>query len=392
MPAVSVILATRNRDRFLPDSLKSLLNQRFDDFEVIVADDASSDNTIKVVASFKDKRIKYMRSSSCVGASSLRKRALKFSKGEFIIYTDDDAIMYPDYLRVPFEFLKANKLVDIAYTDCHFYFPDKEVFLPYSVDFDKNRLEIEDYIPGFCYMHRRRCLREIEGWEDNEILNKNGLQDWDFLLQLSDKFEFKHIKGIGGKHIYHGGNISLRKKRYLSYVHIIKKRMNKFRLEKETIPFRGYLTAALETFYHRFMGTATEGGNFIKEALFCFPLEAEASLAACLHSIKKENYRKAELFLNEATKLNNHIVKNRKGVFDIKLLTLNIEILRVFLEYGGQRKLFQRNCNRMLISTINNMDFLSNILTKAVRRFISNSYLKKDILKKKVYIGNNLNI
>lgn len=389
MPEVSVIFPTRNRENFLLNSLGSLLNQTFRNFEIVVFDDASADKTRSIISSFKDSRIRYVYSPYRVGASNARRQALGLAKGEFIIYADDDDIMQPDCLDNLLKALRADRSVGLVYADALFSFPKKRAFLPFSVDFNKDRLEIDNYIINF-YLHRKSCLQGIKGWEKSDVLNKHGLQDWDFLLQLSDKFKFKHIPKIGGRHVYHGGNISLTKKRYLSYAYIIKKRLRKHSLDRGQIPFRGYVVSILENFYHRFNGSLKLGEDILSDSIANFPFEPEVYLAACLNSIKKGNTKKSSLFLNEALKLNESVVRSKKLLFEKELLRLNINIVSIFLKYGAKRDEFYGRCNRIIISSISRLQILSNPLTQAVRRFILNNYLKEDIMREKVCIWNNI--
>ena len=89
-PEVSVILPTFNRARELPRSIYSVLSQTFSDFELIVVDDASSDDTSEVVASINDSRIRYERLVANVGGAEARNVGIRKARGEFIAFQDSD--------------------------------------------------------------------------------------------------------------------------------------------------------------------------------------------------------------------------------------------------------------------------------------------------------------
>jgi len=91
-PKVSVIIPTRNRANLLSRAIKSVLNQTFRNFELIIVDDESTDNTKKVVKNFqkKDSRIKYIFLKNHKGVARARNTGIKNSKGEYIAFLDDD--------------------------------------------------------------------------------------------------------------------------------------------------------------------------------------------------------------------------------------------------------------------------------------------------------------
>ena len=98
-PKVSVIIGTRNRAKLLPRAIKSVLNQTYEDFECIVVDDGSSDNTPNVVKSFKDERILYIKQLTNNGRVPSINRAIKKSCGSFITFLDDDDEYLPTKLQ-----------------------------------------------------------------------------------------------------------------------------------------------------------------------------------------------------------------------------------------------------------------------------------------------------
>lgn len=93
MPKVSVIIPTYNYGRFVGKAIQSILDQTFPDFEVILVDDGSTDNTREVVSSFKDHRIKYMYQQNS-GVSAAQNVGVRASRGDYIaILGSDDALL-----------------------------------------------------------------------------------------------------------------------------------------------------------------------------------------------------------------------------------------------------------------------------------------------------------
>jgi glycosyltransferase involved in cell wall biosynthesis len=83
MPKVSVVIPTYNYGRFLGEAIQSVLDQTFQDFEIFVVDDGSTDNTKEIVDSFKDHRIKYIYQENR-GVSAARNTGIQTSIGEYL--------------------------------------------------------------------------------------------------------------------------------------------------------------------------------------------------------------------------------------------------------------------------------------------------------------------
>lgn len=90
MSLVSVVIPTYNRKRMLRRAISSVLSQTFQDFEILVVSDGSTDDTDEVVASFRDPRIRLLKHESRRGASAARNTGMKASCGKFIAFLDDD--------------------------------------------------------------------------------------------------------------------------------------------------------------------------------------------------------------------------------------------------------------------------------------------------------------
>src|ERR687886_939602 len=100
MPKVSVIIPTHNRAAFLHSAITSVLNQTFQDLEIIIIDDASKDHTREVIANFNDTRIKVIHNQVSKGAAGARNIAIMNSSCEYIAFLDDDDEWLPEKLKI----------------------------------------------------------------------------------------------------------------------------------------------------------------------------------------------------------------------------------------------------------------------------------------------------
>ena len=114
MCKVSVIMPLFNANKYIYKTIHSILNQTYPDFELIIIDDKSLDNSVDIVNSIKDKRIKLYMNEKNMGIAYTRNRALDLCNGEYIAIMDDDDIA-PDYrFKDEVEFLNGNKEIDIV--------------------------------------------------------------------------------------------------------------------------------------------------------------------------------------------------------------------------------------------------------------------------------------
>ncbi|MET0944469.1 MAG: glycosyltransferase family 2 protein [Flavobacterium sp.] len=118
---VSIITPTYNAEKFITETLKSVQNQTYQNWEMILVDDASTDKTIKIISDFaeKDSRIKLFKLEKNSGNGFARNVALKKAVGKYIAYLDADDLWFPNKLEKQIEFLKENNLhFTFSFYDC----------------------------------------------------------------------------------------------------------------------------------------------------------------------------------------------------------------------------------------------------------------------------------
>lgn len=108
-PEVSVCIPVYNTEAYIGEAIRSTLSQTFRDFELIVLDNKSTDNTLKVVGKFNDKRMRVVKHKKNLGAEANWNAALREARGEFIKILCADDFMYPDCLEKQTAALRSNK-------------------------------------------------------------------------------------------------------------------------------------------------------------------------------------------------------------------------------------------------------------------------------------------
>lgn len=178
---VSVIMPSWNTDRFIANSIQSVINQTYQNWELIIVDDCSTDNTDSVVASFSDKRIKYLKNEKNCGAALTRNRALREAKGEWIAFLDSDDLWMPKKLEKQIAFMQENNY----YLSYHEY---------EKIDEEGNQLYL--YVSG------------------PEIVNKRKIYNYDYIGQLTMMYSAKYFGLIQIKDIKKNNDYAIRLQLY----------------------------------------------------------------------------------------------------------------------------------------------------------------------------------
>lgn len=109
---VSIIMPSWNTGRFIADSIRCIVDQSYQNWELLLVDDCSTDNTDEVIRPFlKDKRIRYFKNEENSGAALTRNRALREAKGEWIAFLDSDDLWMPEKLEKQIAFMQAHGYV-----------------------------------------------------------------------------------------------------------------------------------------------------------------------------------------------------------------------------------------------------------------------------------------
>lgn len=210
MQLVSVIIPTFNRGWIIERSVRSVLAQTYQNFEIIIVDDGSSDNTFDVVKSFGDIRIRYMRHEKNLGGSAARNTGIKAAKGGYIAFLDSDDEWFPKKLEKQMEVFN-NSIPDVGV-----------VYAGWRWILDENKKIIQDVMPihrGSLYeillnsdcvgsnsipLIRTNILRTVGGFDGN----LPSRQDWDLWLRIAQHCEFDFVPEILVNYFIHDKSIS----------------------------------------------------------------------------------------------------------------------------------------------------------------------------------------
>ncbi len=115
MAKISVLMAVYNGEKYLGQSINSILNQTWKDFEFVIIDDGSTDNSLKIINSYRDSRIRIISSEKNYGVAHARNIGLEQCTSEYIAIMDADDVAVPERLEVSYRFLQENNDIDGIY-------------------------------------------------------------------------------------------------------------------------------------------------------------------------------------------------------------------------------------------------------------------------------------
>ncbi len=211
-PLFSVVIPTYNRASSLQRSLDSVLAQSYDNFEILVMDDGSTDNTAEVVASFADPRITYRWDKNFGGPARPRNRGIALAKGEWVAFLDSDDWWAPNKLE--FSFTALNAGADIIYHDLYLVrVIDQTVFKERTFSNEPIHPMFQALlcagvsVPNSSVVVRRDLLIQAGPVsEKRELISVEDCDTWIRLSRLTEKFV--RIPKCFGCCWIGGGNIS----------------------------------------------------------------------------------------------------------------------------------------------------------------------------------------
>jgi glycosyltransferase involved in cell wall biosynthesis len=175
-PLVSIIMPAYNAAEYIAEAIESVLIQNYRNFELIIVDDGSTDNTKDIIAGFKDEKIKYFYKENA-GAASARNLAMKESKGDFLITLDADDMITPDFIAKHLQQFEKHPETDLVYCDDYLIDEDgKPTRVSERPEYPDRKSLIKDLFRYGCsIVPFRTCIRK-------SVFDKIGIFDEDLLV------------------------------------------------------------------------------------------------------------------------------------------------------------------------------------------------------------------
>jgi glycosyltransferase involved in cell wall biosynthesis len=208
-PTVSVVVPTYNRADLLQRAIDSILNQTYSDFELIIVDDASTDNTQAVVDEYDDPRIKYVEKEQNEGGAAARNTGIQHSCGDFVAFCDSDDEWIETKLEKQTEVIKTHECTAVY---CRHYVVEDEydAFRRSSGELRSGDIRA-DLLQGWCpastsfFLVEKESLRAVDGFDPQ----LPSFQDYDLWLRLAQDHTFCYVdEHLVIKHNHHGEQLA----------------------------------------------------------------------------------------------------------------------------------------------------------------------------------------
>ena len=193
-PEISVNMIVYNEEKYISEAIESILMQKFSDFEFIIVDDGSTDNTSKILKIFsKDKRIKLITNKKNMGRPYSRNLALFASSAPLIAIADSDDWCHPDRFYFQREFMQDNPQITVCGSSFSVYESDEKIPIFYDNENIRAEMIFNCPLANPSVMFRREKVIKITGGYNNFF---KSAQDYDLWERLSHALhvEFRNLK------------------------------------------------------------------------------------------------------------------------------------------------------------------------------------------------------
>ena len=209
---VSIVIPTYNHSIYLKRALESIINQTYENWEVIVIDNHSTDNTLEVVANFKNNRIKYLKVHNKGIIAISRNIGIKSANGEWIAFLDSDDWWTRDKLEICIQ--SINEKVDFIYHDLEIIANKSRIFSRKKIKSRKLKKPVlidllteGNAIGNSSVFVRKKFLDEINGIDESkELVAAEDYNTWLRIAKLTDQFVY--LKKRLGYYLVHDQSVS----------------------------------------------------------------------------------------------------------------------------------------------------------------------------------------
>lgn len=192
VPKISVIMGVYNDSRYLSESICSVLNQSFKDFELIICNDCSTDPLVKsILNEFKEKddRIKIIENNTNLGLAASLNKCIEIASGKYIARMDSDDRCLPLRFEKQYEFLEKNTEISVVGSLVYYINKNGDRYRKSTINTYKE-FGFEDAVKSSCVMHptvmmRKEKLLSVDGYTVNELTRR--AEDYDLWCKLTKK-------------------------------------------------------------------------------------------------------------------------------------------------------------------------------------------------------------
>lgn len=212
-PLVTVLMPVFNGANFLADSIESVLTQTFKDFELLIIDDKSTDNSLEIARSFSDVRLKIICSNRNKGPSAISNLGIKLAQGKYIARLDCDDLSLPNRLQTQVSFMENNKDVILCGSFVQCFDGDNEI-IAYPLSDAAIRCML---LFNSTFIHSSTLIRKEIFLSETILYNENlrYAEDYDLWARIPSKYKMANLPKVLVKYRKHNTQASFTNKKSL---------------------------------------------------------------------------------------------------------------------------------------------------------------------------------
>lgn len=202
---VSIVLPVYNGERYLKESIDSIISQTYQNWELIIVDDCSSDNSPVIAKHYeeKDNRIKYYRNEQNIKLPRSLNKGFSIAKGNYLTWTSDDNMYLPEALSRMVNELEKNQ-VDFVFATCDVINETGEIVEVWAAPRDYQTAIMKGDFVGACFLYTRKVYETIGEYDANKFL----VEDYDYWLRIFCRFKVYNITEHLYRYRWHKGSLT----------------------------------------------------------------------------------------------------------------------------------------------------------------------------------------
>jgi len=211
IPVVSIIMPVYNVEKYVTEAIESILSQTYTDFELIILDDSSTDNSVEKIIKFKDPRIVVHRNIENIGLAENLNIGLRLAKGKYIARMDGDDISLPERLRIQIEYLDTHSDIDLCSCAMEMFGTEHQVWIR-DIDPEQVKITMLFFSP---VLHASSIWRRESFSKSNLYYNQDAFpaEDYDLWSRAAFTCQLTNIPNMLYRYRIHGIQVTKTDKR-----------------------------------------------------------------------------------------------------------------------------------------------------------------------------------
>ena len=259
-PKISVIMSVYNGEKYLREAMESILNQTSTDFEFIIVNDGSTDNSLEIIRSYGDERIKIINNEENIGLTKSLNKALKVARGEYIARQDADDVSLQNRFEEQVSYLENHPETALLGTNNYFIDENGKIVGKRIVLAKPSMKDLfkENYFNHGSVMVKKEVINQLGGY--NELIRDS--QDYELWLRIAKYYDVRNLTQILYKFRSHDANIRFTNREESALYHLLALKLTRNDLDEGVLnaikdnsikSLYSYLNKDEKIFFHKVM-------------------------------------------------------------------------------------------------------------------------------------------